>query len=445
MQGAIEEGTVAPRSVAVIPADGGHRVPPHKQRRGAWLGEGRGIWASLFLLPVLAWAVLVAMAFSHMPPPLSTGDALFDKYLQAVATALPMAGGSMGHSLDLLSGNPAALDDEVFARWEPEFGNDPRFWMLRHYATTQVPAQHRSKYANLGVQPEVYYLEEARRRGAADGPVLSRLLLSYDSAWPSEAVDGAEHEKLLNDLLTAAPGEALPYYYAAMYEAERGNYEAALDHLKAGNRAPHNSKLIGFPFDRLWQDMREGRPLPDKFLSGMLCSWAAWLSLTNFIKTKQFVRQLAEDAVAREDLAMLDELHTFACRFGNAEGNTILDGLVGLVMAETVENTATSKWPQLHSSEQNKALGELNVKHGKLVNQFIAINSQSSWIWRQSSPLQAFLLSAVDILSGGHSTAIFYAEEVHDDALREQTVLGGVIDQMFRELESFDYTKLDWE
>ena len=436
-----------------------------------WLGEGRIVWLLLILLPVTAWAVLAILASTYVSPQSATGDPLLDKYCNAVIDQAL----ATGLDREWLIYNNYQLEDAVFASWEDEFAADPRFWMLRYHQTADESVERAGIQVKYGKYPSVHYLEEARRRGLADGAVLLRLLCSYDSAWLNatseyvtmpkpqrggnfaeyykaqrDAVDehyGQEHQELLSKLLAVAADEALPHYYAALYASERGDCEAAIAEIIRGNRAPRNTVLQGFPFDDLWHRMRTGKPLPEKAASGILCQEAIALALPNFIKFKAMTRQLIADAIEREDLGVLEELNTFACRFGDAEGNQMIGALVGLVMVQLTWEAANSSWPQPFQPDQQQALRELKQKIDGLKNEIRGISRQATWPTNLPGAISQLGMLTIyeNMLNGGRGFSVMFVESLHDEALAEQQGLAGTVHQLFIEIESFDYTTLSWE
>jgi len=138
--------------------------------------DGRFIWRFLLLMPVLTWFALVVFSMVTCPRLPKTGDALLDKLVSTLNDGLVQ--GYLHVTPYFIS-----LPDDVLAGWEPEFGDDPRYWMLRYQLTEEVPAEYQSIHADLDVRPQVYYLEEARRRGIADGPLLYKLLSEYPHLW----------------------------------------------------------------------------------------------------------------------------------------------------------------------------------------------------------------------------------------------------------------------
>ena len=442
----------------------------HTPTRQPWLAEGRGVWLALILAPILAWAALLLTVYTTVPPRASTGDPLLDKLVRTItaSTSDPaLTGWGMAT-------NSTDIDETIRAEWEAEFGDDPHYWTLGYHLTGYSAESFTSEFAGVDLGPRVRYLEEARRRGAVDGAVLLRLLREYDSAWKQQAypsvgvsppqrdeskvpyvralravIDqqhGEAHQQLVDELLAAAPDQALAHYHVAIYEAERGDYEAAVAELRAGNRAAHVSTLTGFPFDELRHDMRAGEPLEDKLASGRLCHLSISVPMPSFIVVKDMVKLLIAEAIERQDLAALDELHTFACRYCAAEGADMIQALVGCVMIALPLNAVRDQWPEPLSAEARKALDEFEAKKDQLKAEIRGLSSNSFWnVYGQMPPRQYWLSYAESLLTGGGSFSLIYLEMLHDDTLREQQGLAGKVKQLVDEIETFDYTTLSWE
>ena len=357
--------------------------------KGAGHKIERAVWIVLLVLPLLAYCVVAVLAYSIKPTPINTGDALYDKYLAWVADDLannyrgsiakPYGNrwGSAGYSVNL----------DPFASWEAEFGNDPRYWMLRyrHSMGTRIDEWGFSEF-------NISYLEQAYELGVVDGAILFILLKEMDSNFsnesdynstniphsPKAAADyqkfkrseidrqvGTEHNQLLAELLEVAGDESLPHYYAALCDGQRGNYEQAFLHLSEGNQAPNNSSLIGFPIERVSLDLRSATPLPDKLISGLILGEEVALLLPDFIEIKNLGKVLVSDAVSRNDRAALDEFHTFACRYGGLGGGSVMTHLVGTVLVGQVESEFSNNLGSSLNAQQTSNLATLTNLKGQ--------------------------------------------------------------------------------
>jgi len=433
---------------------------------------------ALVLLPGLAWLVMAIYAWATCPPPSNTGDPLLDKL--AVALTNRLLGSKQTGWLE------PALPNEVFSAWESEYADDPRFWMLRYHLTNEAQPAYRIEADGLSLkEPEseygapkqtissIEFLKAARRRKVADSAVLLRLLRYYESVWWHNArphVDamsidwdsydksyaqmartvidemyGAEQQTLLDELFTVSLDQALPYYYAGLYETQRGNHAQALDCIAAGNRVASCSALTGFPYDELFTNARNGSFLIDKTVDG-----AMWLSyegapISDWLQLRNDFERAAESAVENEDLKALDNLHEFYCRLGLAEDADIIQVLFTRGQVGSLSKDVLNNWPGTLTESQKAALSELEVKCNQItfaVSQYLGSSGQSlinmpKW--------QRALWTVEGRLTGSRSTTVWMFEDWYEDRLAEQKVLTGPIKQVIAELARFDYTTLSWE
>jgi len=468
----------------------------------------RAVWITLAAVPLAALAVLGCLALFIRPQPVNTGDKVLDAFMQQLYDRDELVpSNSIGMQVSGYWPLPGRMDPATLTDLQQRYAGDPRLSLLlyhfsgdtestpRYYGSAtgtlvvppagvslEQPTERQSSVAGIAVDPSVQYLEQARAGGYADAAVLVRLLRAYSGAWNSHAqalygepspgrnapqsevmayfkairleqdrLFGEQERQLLSELFAAAPDEALPHYYAAQFAAERGDYEAALAELRAGNRAPRNTTMVGFPFDILYRQARQGQAVGDKLISGWLASAAQFDALPNYILFKCAVKNMVYMASERRDLAALDELHTFGCRFGSMEGGSVIDGLVGQVLVKLVYKAVVKDRPVPISAEQSKALGELHTKFGALLSQTKALSSRYNSLNQfqmPQNPQQAaryVLQLGVDQLSGGRSTNIRYLEASNDMLVAEQTALAGQISQTWAEIARFDYKKIGWD
>jgi len=125
----------------------------------------------------------------------------------------------------------------------------------------------------------------------------------------------------------------------------------------------------------------------------------------------------------------------------------VIQALVSLVLVGAVYDRITTNWSLSHDPSQSKALGELDAKCNQLKSELRAVCQQSSAMpgFMNPTPMQALLFNAEGLLCGGRNVAIHMSEYWHDETMMEQTALGGRINQLFKEIERFDYNTLSWE
>jgi len=423
-------------------------------------------WIILAVVPLLTWLVLAAQIATYDSPAPSNTDSLFDKFMARIALEVT----ETRQSSDFDCVEKHELPDAELLSWEGEFGGDPRYWMLCYYFAEGPLEDAQPVLVSEDLNRNVYFLEEARRRGVADAQIMMELFWQHEWAWRCEAdnktrawlqpgegrresnlliwryVDehyGEECEALFADVLEVAGDHSWPYYEAALIESERGNLETAWELVKQGNAAPVNRALVGFPFDVVYEQFWTGQPLDDRIAGGIVCDHGMRLPLLNYIRYKEMVKQLIEDARAREDLAALTVLNTFACRFGAMENTLPIQALVSKVMIDYVYDAASQNWPVKHSAAQRLALSQLQQKSGNIVTAVRQLNMKYP---RRTYLLgvQGWLKHPEIALGGSLGINVDLYQSFHDAALLEYSTMGMQIAPGLAEAEQFDYATLSW-
>lgn len=216
-----------------------------------------------------------------------TGDALWDTYAQALLEQLPDMINKPREGIVAISApsGVGVLPDDLLASWQPEFGNDPRYWQLRYFNKAAFDTYqdflhggpiHPEEYEYIEPAPAEYLLQ-GKELGVADW--VTEILL-YDAQdreleWLQENYnDISDEEKAINSvpeivtepfvalwfedqrlprlnyLASTLPDESWPYYERAMYQFEHGNWDAALISLRRGNEAkkPTASGISNFVY-----------------------------------------------------------------------------------------------------------------------------------------------------------------------------------------------------
>jgi len=437
---------------------------------------GRIVAAVLILAPLLVWLTIVIAALGMHARPVATGDKLLDRYLQELVNrglVLPPPADT--------SQKPMLLDDSVIAVWEPEFGNDPRYWQLRFLAARDPENKTVSPVAKVAVNANYCYLEEARRRGVADCRTLYFLLTAYDMAWNGESIrslgqraptyskdpaghlafvkairretdrlHGGETDKLLAEIHAASEPDAQALFGAAAIECERGHAEQAAADLNQCSALTNVEWALPFPFDELRRKMYRGVPVcGDKLLTGALCSKEGVLAGTEipcFIQGKSALRSLLYDALLRGDMRTLGELHNYTCRLGCASNATVMESLVAEIMTDAIATSAASTHPPPSGTSAAQALSKVCAMRVRMSQQFQAIikpgppaflsNPQD---WRN---LPGLLLLVV---ANGRGPEAVRMAEMYSYSDSEERELVKRIPPLFHELERFDYETMSWK
>jgi hypothetical protein len=307
----------------------------------------------ILLLTVCAAVVLLYLTELRQLGSLRpTGDALYDRYVRAVHNR---------YAWRLYWANagqlrwPPWLPDRQLARWERDFGTDPRYWELRY--VNSIADWRRGALVGDGVAPgEVAFLERALELGslpAAAGLCLERraaleaALRKQQQDADRELVAGspehvarraalqAEGQRrelaLYDGLVTAAPEQAWGYYLRAAEQARQGNQAAALADLQRGNAAAQcDYPFVPFPVAAVRQRAQAPKfNTNDLTALGNPTAAGAILHLQTelppLIGLKRFGEGLLEDALRSRDYAALD---TFIVALGRMAGSPELDPYV---------------------------------------------------------------------------------------------------------------------
>jgi hypothetical protein len=311
----------------------------------------------LMLIPAIASAadgedaldrVLTAMTASNIggtasAPPAPTGDALLDRYAQAVDEHI-MSLTDKGYEQP----GAAIIPDTALAAWEPQFGQDPRYWELRYFCANVFPGQPLAP----GFSKPVDLLRESQKRGIASS---NTLLLLYNQlrqednaaldAYTGNDGPALMHEQeqreleLLNAAVAAGPDQAWTYYTRAQYWMELGSQDLVQQDLTAGNLAAQNVFPRPWPLPLLASAPGEKTPPGGAAVCGALWMAAISYPLPNYIRIKDHLRE----AFVCENLGGGGELeawHQFACRFGAAAPDILIQSLVGQVLDSMISSYA---------------------------------------------------------------------------------------------------------
>ena len=325
----------------------------------------RGIaWAVIAGLPLLIWAVMFVWSLVLRDMPFETDDPLTIRFISELKQSTRFFN-QYNRSVrrhgryDI---HTHGLTEARLAGWEAEFGDDPRYWELLYNfsCTTMWNETHGLRPWGEGID---WYLREARRRGVVSAPLLDALIRGEETIFKEQLVRegrlqypaksesylpflqemwrimdeerGEAYGALRAEYELVGGDEAQVLYHLAMGAAGRGDYDRALDYIRRGNRAPRNNALNGFPFDAI-AEAHGGRVTGDALLDGIVASQYERHALPQYVYIKDEIQFLIDEAVARDDVAALDELHRYACRLGSCRGGPVIQGLVGVGLVNKV-------------------------------------------------------------------------------------------------------------
>ncbi|MBN2081260.1 hypothetical protein JW859_03535 [bacterium] len=427
-------------------------------------------WITLATVPVLAWLVLATQTMTYRSPAPVTSDPLFNRFMERISRHIAFIQSDATNYYYYGAGIPAY----ELAGWEKEFGNDPRFWQLCYYFANELPEEYVTELPGSGYDAEVHYLEEARRRGIADPLIMIELYTQVENAVRQQAREAlqseltgvtdriqinlaywryidehfaAEFAQLQDEVLAVAGDDSWPYYRFALVAFEHGDYDAAWELIAQGNRAPVSRLVLGFPFTEIVGEFWAGRKPPDSFIGGVLCERLITLPLPNYIRFKEMVIRLAEDARAREDLAVLNELHVFCCRFGAVDNGSLIQAMVGRSMAQKVLDAAQNNWPEKHSAKQRQGFAKLQQKWVDISNTSRNISNQctnANRMARYTGVQTSKVRLSLDLLGGSLWLIMDEYESLYDAFYIEYSGMHTQIVPLFEEVAQFDYATLSW-
>jgi hypothetical protein len=439
----------------------------------------RIVWGVILGAPLLVLAFMAVSALTRHAPPVRTGDALLDAFLQQLVDHDELTDPALYSFSDPVAA--VVHGEAIFAPLEPQYANDPRFWMLRYdFGWMRSGEAYYSKTAKCELESRYKWLEEAKERGIADAAVLDELYRGYEQAWadatratlgppsaikvPSRAaflaylnsvhaeverLHAGDERRFLAELSAAAPDDALPHYRAAYLAHRCGDNGAASTELRAGNAAARCDLMWVYPAGLLLERARQDSLVGDEILTGFLAEFADSCVYTNS-GLEGMAGDLSAIAAQHADLHTLQAIHTLCCRLGTAEhvNYSYADDCKSIELA--IEKTAESGWPQPHSPAQVKALGELSAK---LIHLSAALGAVRAIIVsrtpaaspNQPRTLRSMLGMLPGALSGGRRDRVLELQGECRDFVAQQTRIAKHVVPLFKELERFDYTTLSWQ
>lgn len=447
------------------------------------------------------------LGLASLPPPAAqTGDALLDALLadfdrrgpwpwaaeEIRRAALVTNWGSLlpfAAAGESWSGEVVKAESGILSRIDERFSADPRYWQALYLAgRLDVPEAAAAALRERELDPRVYWIEEAQRRGKADATLLRLRLEKYSAAWsiaawraiqdsqlspdPStawptgkwaayetafRAAGGTELDMQLKELLRIGAGDAAALYAAARCESERGNYATAQELIERGNRCPlvenfgaRNSRFeVMAAAGTQWQAAMEESYFGE-------ASGAD--NHVNYLRWKDMVRKAARAAAQRGDSAALQELHVFACRFGAGDGRDVMPQQVGLTFAAVIMKAVEEFWPAPLTATEQAWLQEHAQRRDAVKtaikgwNPNVAAGSRSILAQLQTTgmgvptPAQTrdwMVQLGCAALSGYDSMSALYLRDMERIAFTGRAYQTATLDPLWKELAALDYRTMD--
>jgi len=337
------------------------------------------------LVGILIGAYLTqALSCAHFTP---TGDELYDRYAR---TVIKREAWRLFHGV-----TPAALPDAILADWEPDFGNDPRYWQLRYWSKIHggdSGSPNSQLATGVSSREKAYtYLEESRERGIADATTLLLIYQADRNRWQDElkatdeedpanylaAAAQIEADQLdaLNELVEAAPDNAWSYYYRARYWFSIGEMDLAAADVIKGNAAAVCRQPKAFPAAFALDHLGDEQPPGNKYLAGALVHCDFSDPLPNWIKWKEHSKEFRVIAALSGRTTGLGAMHGFACRVAAMDNADLIATAVGVEIARLQASYMLVELSDGLSPEQKRTLYAV----GRLLQR-----SRSALRWRQA-------------------------------------------------------------
>ena len=446
------------------------------QRRGSRRAiAARVVWGAILLPPLLCWAVLGMFAAFRHAPRVDTGDRLLDLFLQEMIDRDQIVG-PRGAASSYYTNGTSGLPAEVFESWESEFAGDPRFWLLRSRYTTVDYATYMSD-TYMSRPARIAVLNEAVKRGISAPALLARLISNNDIVWRTETYQlnsldrpdyrtgtiehwddyiqerqlyadsrhATELNSLLDALLRSAPDQAMPLYYAANLAWRRGDMPAAFRLLREGNAAPKADGLADYPWDKIAPSASGTKISIDPVLfAGIGRSVSTSVALMDI---GRMTDSMANYACKRGDLAALNALHVFLCRYAFTAPASASRIRAGTRNMKDAGDAFRASYSKNTTPAQKQALNELQAKISTLQSDAQALLQKTSIMPAKPTPytLAWWRDIATNAATGGRSQAIRQLRQKWENAKLEQQGIEQKLRPEIAELLRFDYTKLSWK
>jgi len=328
---------------------------------GGWL---------LLIIAVLAlvWYLSEVYRCARFSP---TGDALYDRYARTVIQRQAWRLFSSRKQV------PVYLPEDVLAKWEPEFGSDPRYWQLKYWcACYNTGARRQQALINKNIERQLVselsaILEQGIEHGAADARSYLQLYILHTSSEPEGHTDEelAKYQGWLDSAIAADPDYAWPYYFNAMHNMGAvvkcdENPELAREQLALGNAAPEFSQPLCFPASFVFDYAADnGKPAGNAVVAGAIAEYSAlgfspYSSSLTFIHIKELCKHIIELNKAGESMELLQNYLGMICRYGESDGANIADWLVIATLGDSLAKHISVDLLPMADASQRDALWE---------------------------------------------------------------------------------------
>jgi hypothetical protein len=377
-----------------------------KLRSQRWLGGLGRCLISWLITPAVFAVALYATEYYHCSRFTPTGDALFDRYARVVIRRqAPRLW--YQRPRDFLT-TQAHVPDAELARWEGEFGGDPRYWHLRYWNTDgdeskairleQVPAWRISEF-NDGSPQDL--LIAGYQRGAKDW-ILVTLIARTAQRTMYDALDARQSEfgesgteefkarfgaaqrklegevqALLDEAIALAPDQAWPYYERALYWMDLGEYELAEADFAAGNQAPEVVYPCLFPESAVRERLNETNYRENGAVNGAILHNLEQSNVWPWLILKSHAQELMIASELQGATSLNTEFHRFICRAAAAKQTPDQLPQLLLAVAGLLDEYYVTTHAELSTDERRVLLLEVtSIKQATLLTNLQAAEAE---------------------------------------------------------------------
>jgi hypothetical protein len=372
--------------------------------QGRWRRRVVVLRALLLATPLLAVLALAVCSVAYPNPPVQTGDPLADAVCRAIAARLPAAGepGQFRFQPSGIFSTHVLFDREL-----GPFDSDPRTWEAR--VSLGVPLSSAQLAQNIesdSIPADMWYLEEAQRRGRESVPLLRNLLSRQLREWRNaarhnfapdrfatsagvaqvnrearQAVErehGPEIAELRARIHALAPRDARDDYSRASQAFQADDAAEARHWLEQGNRQPECRSWSLFPVSSFWEAAERGQYFGNAAISLALLGTVG--NDQYYFPGNRMIEQLARESARRRDAQALNELQYAVVRLSRLDHATVRDGADAVADYRSIRLAAQQYWRPL-TPAQSSLLGEIELLENRLISLYPAYNWSENKSW----------------------------------------------------------------
>ncbi|MCC7479810.1 hypothetical protein IT575_15330 [bacterium] len=411
----------------------------------------------LALVCIGSWLPLAIDARRQTQPLEATGDALLDEYMRVMVQKWRR-------------GSPDndnwQLDRREVEALRERFPDDPRVNDL------YLPAIRMETGYEKADAERIRFIRKCQSEGTSTPAMDYQLLVATLRQWRSDAekatglnrpqrsrstpqqlVDyykgidkwigehhGSEREAALAAVQSGPVSYAAAFYFEAARLADLGEYEAAMDKLREGNRQP-DARPQAFPYSAFVKLYAAGRVPKDKVAAAAIeQNRGAPLG----ISIARLTDRLAEEAARRRDFGALQDLHVMCCRLAGEDGRVGVWMQCMLAMLKLERNHLPLALPASSTNLQVVALDKL-LDQESTERQALMQSSNSHGFG--AAPVSKDPLERLITLYKDHALGYLTNLNNYDNEMtwRAAAAPSGKLGILLKQITAFDYRELEPE